>query len=536
MSIKDALWVAPNEIEIDKLKNLKESYELSDLEAIFAINRSVDLNDFFNSKISDYINNKDLVDLQIVVNRIKKAIQNKEKIAILGDYDVDGITSTSLFIKLFKSCNIDCIYKIPNREDGYGHSMESVKNLDVDLLLMLDCGSSQDFKEISNKDICIIDHHQTSNDPNVLGFINPYRFDIDPLPQEKFKGICTAGLVFIVIFHLVEEMKLKFDFKALLDLVAMGTIGDCMELTGLNRSYVQYGLKLINLKKRDGIRFLCENLKLDRISSSSVAFYICPCINAAGRLGQSDIALRFLCNDHESYELSRTLIGLNSRRKEIEQVCLDEAMSTINVSNKKCIILENSEWHPGIVGILAGRIKEKFDLPTFVFYKKGDMWKGSARSINGMNIGTLIQDSVCKGFAKEGGGHAMAGGVSVSEDCFEKWKEFIQENAKFTKQKKKITIDAIMTMKAVYNVSLDKVAPFGMGNSAPLILVKSVLLEKTSKYNNHVRLSLNENGFRRSIFAFKCSEHEFNVGMLVDIIVRVDNIGNIDIVDISNDA
>ncbi|QEK38336.1 single-stranded-DNA-specific exonuclease RecJ [Candidatus Cytomitobacter primus] len=535
ISLKGNMWIYPKELDTNHLKQVAESYDLSNLESIFLMNRITNIHGFLNDKISDYLQDKNLVDMGLVVQRIKRAIQNKEKVAILGDYDVDGITSTALFIKLFDFCKIDYVYKIPNRSDGYGHNIDDINKIDASLILVLDCGSSQDFTDVES-DVCIIDHHQTSENPNVLGFVNPYRLDINPLTQENFKGLCTAGLIFIVIFNLVKEMNLQFDFKALLDLVALGTIGDCMELTGINRAYVKYGLQLMNLKKRDGIKFLCENLKLGQITASQVAFYICPCINAAGRLGESNIALRFLCNDHESYELSRTLIALNSRRKEIEQACLQEILNSLDnmAAPEKCIIVENEQWHPGIVGILAGRLKEKFTLPTFVLYKKGEFWKGSARSVNGVNIGSLIHDSVCKEFAKEGGGHAMAGGVTIHQSHYGQWKNFIIENIKYGNTENTIKIDANMSLKAVCNISVDKIAPFGIGNNPPQVIVKKILLENAVKYNEHVRLNLNENGFRKSIFAFRWGDlyEKLPIGKFIDIIIKVDEGNKMNIIDL----
>ncbi len=542
ISFKGNVWKTTNIIDASLINKLVESYQISYLEAVFLCNRilcddSGNIDEFLNCRISSYINNDNLVDLKKTIDRIKIAIQNKEKIAILGDYDVDGITSTSMFVKLFQAYDIDYVCKIPNRSDGYGHNKKTVSNLSASLVLMLDCGSSsEDEFENLGKDICIIDHHQTSKNPSVFSFVNPYRNDVDPRGQENFIGLCTAGLCFIVIFHLMKILKdKKFDFKSLLDLVALGTIADCMELTNLNRAYVIYGLKLISLQKRLGMKFLCDNLSSGKITASQAAFYICPCINAAGRVASSDIALKLMCTEdaEEAYKLSKTLIALNERRKLLEQKSMDQIMPSIEKSN--CIIVENEEFHPGIVGILSGRIKEKFKCPAFVLYKKGDLWKGSARSVKKINIGSVIHSSVLKGFAISGGGHAMAGGVVVHESKYDDWKKFMNDNIKFNEDSESVLeADCTMTLKAVYSNSVMKISPFGIGNIAPKVLVNRIWVESALIYKEHVKIVFNENGFKCSIFAFRWFElfDLIPIKGFVDIIVNVNEDNKIFILDI----
>ncbi len=535
-TIKNNIWVQ-EQLDVSLIKRLSESYDVSYLEAVFLHNRIEDAHQFLNYKISDYIKSTQLIDMHKTIARIKLAIEKKEKVAIFGDYDVDGITSTAMFIKLFQAYGIEHVYRIPNREDGYGHDAKSVRSVNASLVIMLDCGSSagSEFSKIG-KDICIIDHHQTSKNPDVFSFANPHRKDVDPRTQENFLDLCTAGLCFIVIFHLMNELKhisVKFDFKNLLDLVALGTIGDCMKLTHLNRAYVQYGLKLISLQNGLGIKFLCESLRLEKITASQAAFYICPCINAAGRVGSSDIALKLLCtnNIEDAYKLSKTLIGLNERRKMLEQKSLEEILPNIQESN--CIIEANADWHPGIVGILAGRIKEKFNRPSFVLYKKGIFWKGSARSITGVNIGVSIHEAILAGFAESGGGHAMAGGVTVHEDKYLDWKAFMQKNIKVTISKPTLKIDCSMTLKSVFSSNVAKVSPFGTGNLSPYVLVQKIWLENAVIYKEHVRLTLNENGFKCNVFAFRWFDF-FNllpIRNFVDIVVSVNEDNKVFIVD-----
>ncbi|USO00839.1 MAG: DHH family phosphoesterase [Alphaproteobacteria bacterium] len=536
-SLKENKWIFNNKLDLTALKLITETYDISELEAQFIVNRKLDPEKFFNGRISHYLKDVTLADVDKLVERLAVAIKTKERVAILGDYDVDGITSTVMLISLFRHCNIDYKYVIPNRSDGYGHSLAQINKLDEKLVIMLDCGSSL---EVTNcaKDICIIDHHQVSKNPDVCAFVNPYRFDVNPIEQENYRGLCTAGLVFIVIVQLVQKLNLDFDFKLLLDLVALATIGDCMELINLNRDYVKYGLQVINSRKRLGLKFLIDNLGLRYMSASQMAFYVCPCINAAGRISSPDLAVKLLCTQdiQEAHKLSRTLIGLNERRKMLEKECLQEALKQTS-NPDKCIIVKNSEWNAGLVGIIAGKIKDKFELPTFVLYKKGDLWKGSARSTNCVNIGVLINKCILNGVALEGGGHRAAGGISIPSDKLEEFIIFVQREVKIdTKLDKTVIIDYECQLDEVQSISVDKIHPFGIGNKSPVVVIKDVVLENAVLYKEHIRMLLNRNGFKLSLFAFNWFDlyHKLPIGQKVDILVTIQENNNFFLIDMSD--
>ncbi|QEK39260.1 single-stranded-DNA-specific exonuclease RecJ [Candidatus Nesciobacter abundans] len=598
-------YLSFNDSNNEEIKKVQDSFDLNRLEAILALSRveGIDklgnIHKFLNDRISAYMQNVTLIDFEKALERIYIALEKKEKICILGDYDVDGITSTVMWMDFFRAYGIEVEYRIPNRSDGYGHDPDVLKSIDCSLFLILDCGSSQDFYGIqkntannSKKDICIIDHHQTANDPNVYAFVNPNRADSDIRTQEEYKNLCTAGLCFIFIYkisEMIEERKKvrqNISPKVFMDLVALGTIGDCMKLSGLNRAYVRYGLQIVSLTKRIGLRSLIDNLGLGNIAAGDVAFYICPCINAAGRIHSSGLAvdLLFTKDSVEAERLSKSLISLNTKRKEMEKKALDEALVKVykeihkeikfmdinnnlepdkqrdseeekiperddannepNVDSKQksdnesqsVVIVRDKDWHPGLVGIIAGRIKEKENVPVFVFYKIGNEWKGSARSVKGCNIGAVIHESVLNGLATSGGGHDMAGGVAVNDEKFSEWKNWI--NQKIHKMnlvpEKIINIDAFLNLNGLNMTNVSKITPFGMGNPYPKIILSNVLMLSVMERGNHIMISVKDEKYKRTFWMFNSKEIAKDIleNRYYDLILSLSEKKNHNVIDI----
>jgi single-stranded-DNA-specific exonuclease len=359
-----------------------------------------------------------------------KHIKNKSKICIFGDYDVDGATSSSLLSFYLKHLNIDHFVFIPDRQkDGYGPSTETFESIikkKVDLIIALDCGTTSfeaiDLALKKKVDVIIIDHHKSQEIlPKANALINPNRFD----ESGDYYYLCAAGLLFIFLVGLNKFLRDKNYFKDsnlneldllnYLDLVMMGTVCDVVPLIDLNRAFVSQGLKVAAKRKNLGLKTLVDHSRIrKKISTYEVGYILGPKINAGGRIGKSELGYNLLTtNDAETaYLISSELDSLNLKRKDLEKKILDEAINIAEKNNDQPIIfLYKNDWHEGLIGIIASRLKDHFNKPTFIMSKKGEDLKGSARSIFGFDVGLAITKCKQLDLINKGGGHPMAGGL-----------------------------------------------------------------------------------------------------------------------------
>ena len=384
--------------------------------------------------------------------RILKAIELNEIIGIFGDYDVDGASSTALIGNYLKMIKQNFEIYIPDRKsEGYGPSIKSFKKLidkKVSLIITVDCGTMSyeaiDFANKNNVDVIVLDHHQSEiNLPKAYSIINPNRID----DQSNLNYLCAAGVCFMTLISINSNLrKLNWFFKKkinepnllnFLDLVSLGTICDVVPLVGLNRAIVKQGLKIINLKKNLGLKTLLDLCKIEtKASAYHLGYIIGPRINAGGRVGKCSHGANLLLNTNpkESFRIATELEKFNSDRKKLEKNLLSMALNTINRNiNDPVLVLHGNQWHEGVIGIIASRLKDKFNKPVIIISLDNKIGKASARSIVGFDIGSIILAGVQNKMLIKGGGHKMAGGFSIEENKIELFKEFI-----IKKYKKKV--------------------------------------------------------------------------------------------------
>ncbi|WDU84359.1 single-stranded-DNA-specific exonuclease RecJ [Caloramator sp. Dgby_cultured_2] len=378
-----------------------------------------------------------LKDMDRAIDRIDEAIKKREKIYIYGDYDVDGITSTAVLYRAFKKLGVDVSFYIPDRvNEGYGINREAIdhiSSLDVDLVITVDCGISAieevEYAKEKGLDIIITDHHECKERiPNTIA-INPKRHDC----QYPFKGLAGCGVAFKLVQALFKFYDLQ-GYEEFLDLVAIGTIADIVDITDENRIIVKYGLEKILNSDKAGINAIKQVAGIkDKISTYNVAFQIAPRLNAAGRLSDAKIAVElFITNDNEkAMQIAKYLDQENKKRQQIEQEILDECIEKIqreiDLKRDRVIVLSSPNWHVGVIGIVASRIVERFNRPTILFYEEGETLRGSGRSIRGFNLYDNLVE--CKDLLVKYGGHELAAGLTIERSKLDDFRKRLNELA-----------------------------------------------------------------------------------------------------------
>ena len=374
--------------------------------------------------------------MDVAVKEIVSAMVDNKKIGIIGDYDVDGTTSSSLLTNFFDHYNISSDVYIPNRlKDGYGPNISAFEQFiekGIDTVITVDCGSASikplEYAYQNGVKVIIIDHHKVDNHlPDCFAHINPTRKE----DKSNLNHLAAVGLTFLFIVALRRSLRERQEFndikepnlKKYLDVVALGTICDVVQLKSLNRAFVKEGLKIINNTEKVGLKSLCSVAKIENIDVYELGYILGPRINAAGRTGSPELGFRLLTSDNkdETNAIADKLNQLNQERQNIEKKVLDQSIEKIenhmleNGLNDypTSIFVSNDNWHLGVLGIVASRLKEKFHRPSFVISSKDDISTASARSLPGIDIGKIIIEGVNDGILLSGGGHAMAGGFSL---------------------------------------------------------------------------------------------------------------------------
>ncbi|MGL9718439.1 MAG: single-stranded-DNA-specific exonuclease RecJ [Wolbachia sp.] len=527
-SITDALWKL-QEADQRKILTLTQRFELPEILARTLVTRGVNVENagsflypLIRSLLPDPFH---LLDMDKAVCRIIRAIKNSESIAIFGDYDVDGATSSALINRYLRMIGIRSVIYIPDRvNEGYGLNVDALlqlKKKGTDLCISVDCGTLayqpiEDAKNF-NLDIIVIDHHLGAEKlPNAVAVVNPNRLD----ENSSYNNLAAVGVSFLLIVALNKNLreqgfftnKKEPDLFDLLDLVALGTVCDVMQITGLNRAFVSQGLKVMSARKNVGLRVLFDALRiLEKPSVSRLGFNIGPCINAGGRIGEASLGARLLStnNEEEAHSIALKLIDLNNARKMLENEALLDATTQVEKSTQSSanFIMVSGDWHQGIIGIIASRLKEKFHLPTIVISLNNGIGKASCRSIPGVDIGAAVLSAKCMSLIIEGGGHSMAAGFSVKEDKINDLHDFFAERLANSTNDKALKADGIVTVKAI-NLSLwnqlRRLEPFGVGNPEPRFIIQGARIRKPEVIGvDHIRCFIADDNAMVRAIAFR---------------------------------
>ena len=447
---------------------------------------------FFFNDLNNLHNPLLMKDMDIAIDRIIKLKNKEDLILIIGDYDTDGTTGASLLFLYLKSIDIDVEYYIPNRQkEGYGVSLLAIEyaiKIGAKCIITCDCGITAfeaiDYANQNKIDVIITDHHKPKKTlPKAIAILNPHQIDC----QYPFKGLCGAGVAFKLCIAL--NNSLGYDLENILqysDLVAIATTADVMPVVDENRFIVKEGLKRIINGNNKGIKSLINVSKLDSnsLTVGKLSYWFIPKINAAGRLGDASRAVKLFTtsNPQLANEIALDLENENEKRKSITLQHEDEAQRMINADidfdNHKIIVLHNQNWHFGVVGIVASRIKELYNRPTIILTEDKGLYKGSCRSIPGYDIVEAL--SYCSKFLENYGGHPMAAGLSIKEKNLA---DFFIEINHYTQSKltgplnPTINIDYDLKFSEInhrFLKFLDYLEPFGPGNSKPIFSTKNI--------------------------------------------------------------
>ncbi|MEC4673268.1 MAG: single-stranded-DNA-specific exonuclease RecJ [Nitrospirota bacterium] len=446
-----------------------------------------------------------LPDMERAVDRVNKAIQAKERICFYGDYDVDGISATSLHLSFFRGEGAEAEVYIPDRQsEGYGLNEQAIRHLasnGVKVLLTADCGTTSHHEvEVANHlglDVIVTDHHQIQEHfPPALAFLNPQRAD----SQYPFQGLCSGGIA----YKFVEAYALKYGCHArpvqeYRDLVALSSIADVVPLLDENRYLVREGLGLLTNGTRCGVRALKQCLGITGpCTASTVGFRLAPVINAAGRLAHARLGVKLLTTDSdiEALQLAKQLEGLNRERRQIEQDMFHEAVALVqHRSSPSAIVVGVQGWHVGVIGIVASRLVERYHKPAVVIaFDSQGVGKGSLRSIPGIDVCQALAD--CRDSVVGFGGHPAAAGVTLHLDQLERFNEkFCDAVASRMTADHSVPIldvDAHVQLRDVHPLlvrELEQLHPYGMGNPEPTLMAEGLtVLEKRVVGDNHLKV------------------------------------------------
>ncbi len=557
-SLGGNLWKIPA-VDERAVEQLVQRYNLSYVTARILVLRGIgadEISNFLEPKIQALMPNPSVLkDMEKAAKRIAQAIVNKQKVAIIGDYDVDGATSSAVLRLFLEAVGIVPEVHIPEREEGYGPSIRAVDEFaahGAELLITTDCGTTAfeplEYAVSKGMDVIVLDHHEAEAKlPKVLAVVNPKRLDEDNnYPYLQY--MAAVGVVFMTVVAINRELREQKFYTSdnpepklmqWLDLVALGTVCDVVPLKGLNRAYVRQGLKIMSTTHNIGLKTLLEKSGLTEPPTAfHLGFCLGPRINAGGRVGASDISHRLLCNskDYEAQLLADKLNEYNTQRKEIENYVLLQAIEMLEGTPQEYPIafVAGRDWHQGVVGIVAGKLKERYGCPAFVMSVEADEVKGSARSIPEVDLGALVMAAKEKGILTKGGGHTMAAGFSLEEDKIEEFKKFAGEYVLKNIGENGITpvvdIDATLDVAGANKKlagELESLEPYGAGNPEPKLMLKGVQIIKSSPVGiGHVRcVLLSDNGGSLKGMAFRVGDNNIGQAMLNNKGERFDVVG-----------
>jgi len=500
------------------VSSVKKAFRTSEVIARVLANRNI-LNPnlarpFFTPNL-DMLHNPYLMqDMDKAVERVLTNINSGKPIMVFGDYDVDGTTGVASLYLAFQKFGADVTYYIPDREkEGYGlsyHGIEVAKDIGIDLIITCDCGINAfvqvDFANEQNIDIIITDHHTTDTElPKAHAILNPKREDC----EYPFKGLCGGGVAFKLITAIGNELNIPLtDYEEIIPLITLGTAADVVPIKDENRVIVHHGLNILENLEKPGLKTLLELAGLKgHISVGQLVFSIAPRINAAGRIGDANRAVELLVTDDQDKArlLAKELDNENKRRQIIQQAVVDEALLKVNaeadLKNENALVLANAGWHPGVVGIVASKIKEEFNRPTIIIALENGSGKGSARSVAGFDLYEAL--TACKTHLDDYGGHPMAAGLTLSNKKLEDFKKaFINfANERLTEENLQatLTLDSEIALQDItprFMEFLDKLSPYGPGNMRPKFAIRNAEIagapKVIGKTGEHIRFKIRQ--------------------------------------------
>ncbi len=526
-SLNKARWVMPD-VPLDAVERLARQYDLPEPVARLLCARSVpegDVMGFLNPTLKDHFPDPfSLQGMEDAANYLAQAIQDKRSIAIFGDFDVDGATSSAVLYRFLKACGIDAPIYIPGRlTEGYGPNDEAFKSLKAqgaEIVILLDCGTTA-FETIAagkamGLEIVVVDHHEAEERlPDAVHVINPKRRD----DTSDLKMLAAVGVTFLLCVAVNSKLRAAGFYegdepplKQWLDIVALGTVCDMVPLTGANRLFVRHGFAMMERTNNVGLKALIDVAGIDgALDTYHAGFILGPRINAGSRVHQSDLGAKLLSTDdtEEAKNIAWTLNDCNDKRKAIQATMEREALAKVEalgLDQHPVIIVDDEGWHQGLSGLVAGRLKDKYGKPACVIAYKDDeggmpLGTGSGRSIPGIHIARAFMDARNAGLLEKGGGHAMAAGFTIDPVKLEEFNSFMHEHIRAQLESAdtqvETVIDGVLSLRGTrvefVRMLQDYVGPFGQENPEPMFLFSNVRVQKADVVGqSHIRLQISD--------------------------------------------
>ncbi len=555
-SVMSQMWVLPSVSDI-KIHQIQHYFQLSEIAAHLLAQRFSSIEEisaFLDSSLKETLPDPQMLpDHQKAYERLYQAILNQESIVVWGDYDVDGTCSAALCLDYFQQLGYPIQGYIPHRfQEGYGLNQESLARLVAEgmtLLITVDCGTTAHvpltWLQEQGIDVIIIDHHLPSvGSPPCLAFVNPRGLHAPDHPY--LEELCAAGLVFLFLvgWHRFLQHQGWFetraapDLKNALDLVALATVCDVMPLRHVNRAFVKQGLRTMQRRQRPGLRALMDVSGIQEPPNSGhLGFTIGPRLNAGGRIAQATLGLELLTTHsiQRGQELAQILNQLNHQRQLIEASIEEEALLQAEEQKQApFLFIQGQDWHLGVMGIIAGRLKDLHDKPSFVISFSDGIGHGSARSVQGINVGVVIQQAHEVGILLRGGGHGIAAGFTVKPENVSRFLSFLEQKLVFPKKPlaKTVFIDSVCTFRGLkdhqFLTILDQMEPFGSGNPRPCLTFFGLRFIKKRDIRQHKQLFFAEpDGTMQMMMLFRAQNHpivsflEAHPTGLFDVIARL---------------
>ena len=529
------------ETDDEKIEELKEKYKLNDLLATILVNRGIDneekIRQFLEPTRQDFYDPYLMKDMEIAVERIVKAIENQEKVIIYGDYDVDGITSTTVLKKFLKDLGLEVSYYIPNRlNEGYGlnnKAIEKIVNEGYSLMITVDCGISAieeiDYANSLGLETIVTDHHEPGEVlPKALAVVDNKRKD----STYPFRDLAGVGVAFKLTQALGMKLELKEEaYLKYLDIVCVGTISDIVPLVDENRVITKLGLLLVRQTKNMGLKSIINSSGYNKIDSNTISFGVAPRINACGRMGKAEEALELLLSTdiYEVNELTKKLNEHNRERQEIEKSIYESAVEKIeknHLDENRTIVVGGEDWHHGVIGIVSSKITDMYFKPSILLsFEENGTGKGSGRSIPGFDLHQAL--TKCQDTLEKFGGHSMAVGVTIKKENLEKFREEFEKVAAEEKTENIVPIlnvDSKIDLNSVDKdviESLKALEPFGEANKMPIFAFKNLRIDsiRALSEGKHLKLTLKEDNIIINAIGFNMGElaEEYRIGDKIDV-------------------
>ncbi len=542
------------EVDKEKVEKLKSKYGISELLATILVNKNIttqkEIEEFLNPTRNDFFDPFLINDMDIAVERIRKAIETQEKVIIYGDYDVDGITSITVLKSFLKDVGLDVDYYIPNRlEEGYGlnkNAIDEIAKNKYTLMITVDCGISAieevNYANSLGIEVIVTDHHEPGEElPKALAVIDNKRKD----SKYPFRELAGVGVAFKVSQALAQSMNVKEEeYLKYLDIVCVGTISDIVPLISENRVITKLGIKLLKQTRNTGLKAIINSSGYSQINSTTISFGVAPRINACGRMGKAEQALKLLLSKdiYEVNKLTQELNNYNRERQEIEKEIFESVLNKIeqnNLDKNRTIVVGGEGWHHGVIGIVSSKITEKYFKPSILLsFEEDGTGKGSGRSIPGFDLHEALMK--CENCLEKFGGHSMAVGLTLKKDKFE---QFYEEFEKVAKENKTENIVPIINVDAKIELNeidktvvedLKQLEPFGEANKMPVFALKNIRIDsiRALSEGKHLKLTLRDNNQIINAIGFNIGElaNEYKIGDKIDLagVLEINTFNGID--------